>query len=108
MGRSISGTHTKLHLQDPEDGVGEVATSGRNVFMGYLGEPDKTRETFDRAFWLLTGDMATIEDGFVTIRGRIKVGELSNSRTDVPDPGCDHHQRRKEHSSISHRRQDQV
>ena len=40
--------------------------------MGYLSDPTKTRETFDRGFWLLSGDMATMEDGFVTIRGRIK------------------------------------
>jgi len=72
VGRSATGCYTKLHLQDPADGVGEVATNGRNVFMGYLGEPGKTRETFDRGFWLLTGDMATIDNGFVTIRGRIK------------------------------------
>jgi len=72
VGQSAPGIHTKLHLQDPVDGIGEVATSGRNVFMGYLTEPTKTRETFDRGFWLLTGDMATIDDGFVTIKGRIK------------------------------------
>jgi len=72
VGRSAPGCQTRLHLQDPADGVGEVATTGRNVFMGYLGEPGKTRETFDRGFWLLTGDMATIDNGFVTIRGRIK------------------------------------
>ena len=51
---------------------GELCMRGRNVFMGYLGEPGKTRETFDRGFWLLSGDMATIENGFVTIKGRIK------------------------------------
>ena len=54
------------------DGIGEVAANGRNVFMGYLSDPTKTRETFDRGFWLLSGDMATIDDGFVTIKGRIK------------------------------------
>lgn len=72
VGQSAPGCQTRLHLQDPSDGVGEVASSGRNVFMGYLGEPGKTRETFDRGFWLLSGDMATIENGFVTIKGRIK------------------------------------
>lgn len=50
-----------------------MAAQGRNVFMGYLSDSTKTRETFDRAFWLLTGDMATMDDdGFVTIKGRIK------------------------------------
>lgn len=59
-------------FKDPRDGIGEVACSGRNVFMGYLRDATRTRETFDRGFWLLTGDMATIEDGFITIKGRIK------------------------------------
>jgi len=72
VGRSAPGIETRLHLQDPVDGIGEVASSGRNVFMGYLGEPGKTRETFDRGFWLLSGDMATIDNGFVSIKGRIK------------------------------------
>ena len=59
--------------QDPQDGIGEVAANGRNVFMGYLGDSTKTRETFDRGFWLLTGDMATMDsEGFITIKGRIK------------------------------------
>jgi len=72
VGQSAPGCQTRLHLQDPSDGIGEVASSGRNVFMGYLGEPGKTRETFDRGFWLLSGDMATVDNGFVTIKGRIK------------------------------------
>merc|ERR1712032_1530417 len=72
VGQSAPGCQTRLHLQDPVDGIGEVASNGRNVFMGYLGDAPKTRETFDRGFWLLSGDMATIEDGFVTIKGRIK------------------------------------
>lgn len=72
VGRSAAGCQTKLHLQDPQDGVGEVAAHGRNVFMGYLSDPASTREAFDRGFWLLTGDMATLADGFLTIRGRIK------------------------------------
>jgi len=72
VGQSAPGIQTRLHLQDPVDGIGEVASTGRNVFMGYLNDAPKTRDTFDRGFWLLSGDMATMEDGFVTIRGRIK------------------------------------
>jgi len=72
VGQSAPGIQTRLHLQDPVDGIGEVASNGRNVFMGYLNDPTKTREAFDRGFWLLSGDMATMEDGFVTIKGRIK------------------------------------
>ena len=29
VGRSAPGCQTRLHLQDPADGVGEVATTGR-------------------------------------------------------------------------------
>jgi len=72
VGRSAAGCQTRLHLEDPVDGIGEVAANGRNVFMGYLSDSTRTRETFDRGFWLLTGDLATMEDGFVTIKGRIK------------------------------------
>ena len=72
VGRSAPGIETRLYLEDSSDGVGEVSSNGRNVFMGYLSDPTKTRETFDRGFWLLSGDMATMEEGFVTIKGRIK------------------------------------
>ena len=30
VGRSAPGCQTRLHLQDPADGVGEVATTGRS------------------------------------------------------------------------------
>jgi len=72
VGKSAPGIETRLYLKDSTDGVGEVSSNGRNVFMGYLSDPTKTRETFDRGFWLLSGDMATMEEGFVTIKGRIK------------------------------------
>jgi len=73
VGQSAPGTQTRLHLKDPQDGIGELSAYGRNVFMGYLSDSAKTRETFDRGFWMLTGDMGTIDDkGFITIKGRIK------------------------------------
>lgn len=73
VGQSAEGVQTRLHLKDPQDGIGELSAYGRNVFMGYLSDSTKTRETFDRGFWMLTGDMGTIDDqGFITIKGRIK------------------------------------
>jgi len=87
VGRTAAGTGTKLHLKDPVDGVGEVAANGRNVFMGYLEDPAKTRETFDRSSWLLTGDMASMEDGFISIKGRIKdVIITSGGKNIAPHP----------------------
>ena len=48
---------------------------GRNVFMGYLGNEERTREAFDADGWHHSGDVGTVdEEGFYTITGRIKVG----------------------------------
>jgi len=39
--------------------------------MGYLGEPEKTRQVFREDGWYITGDIARLdEDGFITITDR--------------------------------------
>lgn len=56
-----------------DDGDGEVCMDGRNIFMGYLNELEKTKETLDEMFRLRSGDLGkTDADGFVHITGRIK------------------------------------
>jgi fatty-acyl-CoA synthase len=41
--------------------------------LGYWNDPEKTAEAVDRAGWMHTGDLATIdEDGYCNIVGRIK------------------------------------
>ena len=43
---------------------------GRNVFMGYLGAEEKTREVFDTEGWHHSGDVGTRDDeGYFTITG---------------------------------------
>ena len=52
---------------------GEICTRGYSVMKGYWGDEEKTRETIDKAGWLHSGDIATMnEDGYVRITGRIK------------------------------------
>lgn len=52
---------------------GELCMNGRHIFMGYLNEELKTKETFDADNWLHTGDLAKIDsDGFIFITGRLK------------------------------------
>lgn len=71
-GLTLPGCRTKISNPDPETGLGEIATIGRNVFMGYLGEDEKTAATFDNENWILTGDLGTLENGYLSIQGREK------------------------------------
>ncbi|MEW5320981.1 long-chain fatty acid--CoA ligase [Geobacillus thermoleovorans] len=56
----------------PPNEVGELIVSGPNVFQGYYGKEEETRQAL-RGGWLYTGDMALIdEDGYVFIVDRKK------------------------------------
>ena len=44
---------------------------GRNVMMGYLDQPDKTRQAITESGWLRSGDLGTMDDmGFFRITGK--------------------------------------
>jgi fatty-acyl-CoA synthase len=52
---------------------GELLTRGYSVMLGYWGDEERTREAIDRARWMHTGDLATIDaEGYCNIVGRIK------------------------------------
>ncbi len=52
---------------------GEVLARGGNMFVGYLGLPDKTAETIDEDGWVHTGDIGEIDDeGYLRIVDRKK------------------------------------
>ena len=72
VGRSYFGIDNKI-LDPDADGVGELITRSRNVFMGYAANEAKTREAFTEDAWFRSGDLAKIsEDGFVSLQGRQK------------------------------------
>ncbi|WP_372791580.1 AMP-binding protein [Paraconexibacter sp.] len=67
VGKPIGGVKVRLG----EDG--ELQVFGDIVMRGYRGQPDKTAETMSDDGWLLTGDIAEIdEDGYVKIVDRKK------------------------------------
>jgi fatty-acyl-CoA synthase len=72
--------HQEVKIVDSSTGAvvpcgtsGELCTRGYSVMLGYWREPEKTADAIDRAGWMHTGDLATMdEDGYVKIVGRIK------------------------------------
>ncbi|MGH9011610.1 MAG: AMP-binding protein, partial [Acidimicrobiia bacterium] len=72
--------HVEVKITDPDTGrvvergvAGELCTRGYSVMSGYWEDPERTAEAIDRAGWMHTGDLATMdEDGYVNIVGRIK------------------------------------
>jgi len=57
----------------PPGTPGELCTRGYSVMLGYWNDPEKTAEAVDRAGWMHTGDLATLDaNGYCNIVGRIK------------------------------------
>jgi fatty-acyl-CoA synthase len=72
--------HVEVKIVDPASGAvvergqpGELLTRGYSVMLGYWEDPERTAEAIDRAGWMHTGDLATMDDqGYVNIVGRSK------------------------------------
>jgi long-chain acyl-CoA synthetase len=57
----------------PPGKIGELAVRGPQVMQGYWGDPAATRRTLTRSGWLLTGDIARMDqDGYFQIVARKK------------------------------------
>ena len=78
VGRPIPGIEVKI----AEDG--EVLTKGPHVMKGYWKKPEETAATIVDG-WLHTGDLGSLDDGFLSITGRKKeLMVLSNGKEVVP------------------------
>jgi fatty-acyl-CoA synthase len=72
--------HVEIKIVDPATGgvvprgeTGELCSRGYIVMLGYWNNEEATRAAIDRARWMHTGDLATMDsDGYVNIVGRIK------------------------------------
>jgi long-chain acyl-CoA synthetase len=65
VGEPLPGTQVRIADN------GEVLVRGGHVFAGYWRKPEKTAEDI-RDGWLHTGDVGRLEDGMLTITGRLK------------------------------------
>lgn len=104
VGPPLDGVHVRL-LDDEgqaidvsdDETIGELAVSGPNLFLEYLGRPDATAEVL-RDGWFMTGDLATrAPDGYIRIVGRrstdliksggykIGAGEIEAALREHPD-----------------------
>ncbi|WP_447895926.1 AMP-binding protein [Vreelandella sp. GE22] len=72
--------HLESKIIDPGSGavlargeIGELCTRGYSVMLEYWNNEKATADALDRAGWMHTGDLATMdEDGYLQIVGRIK------------------------------------
>ena len=76
-----------LIIADPnEDGEGEIRVKGPNVMMGYYKDEEATAAAFDENGYFRTGDYGKLEDGILTITGRLKnLIILSNGKNVYPE-----------------------
>ncbi|XKL64204.1 hypothetical protein PGB90_004290 [Kerria lacca] len=75
---------TKIYNPD-KNGEGEICAWGRNIFMGYLNEPDKTKETTDEEGWFYTSDIGKINDErWIQITGRKKEIIITSGGENIP------------------------
>ncbi|MCH2032685.1 MAG: long-chain fatty acid--CoA ligase [Tenacibaculum sp.] len=65
VGRIIDGVEVKISEED------EVLVKGPNVMMGYYKDPERTEQVIKNGYFH-TGDKGKVENGFLSITGRIK------------------------------------
>ncbi len=78
VGIPLPGVEVRLGAQD------ELYVRGPNVCLGYWGDAEATAAAIDSEGWLHTGDVATLVDGYVGIRGRLKEILVTSTGQKVP------------------------
>jgi long-chain acyl-CoA synthetase len=82
-GHVLPNMEAKIDSADPENIPGEICVKGQDMMIGYYKNPEITAQTIDKDGWLHTGDMGTMKDGHLFIRGRYKTMILSASGQNI-------------------------
>ena len=82
-GHILPNMEVKINSDDQQNIPGEICVRGQDVMAGYYKNPDVTAATIDTEGWLHTGDMGTVTDGTIFIRGRYKTMILSASGQNI-------------------------
>ena len=77
VGSALDGVEIRLVDVDGEDALvgdpGEIWVRGPNVFHGYWNDEDATARAINPEGWLVTGDVATVDDGgYLYLVDRVK------------------------------------
>ena len=77
VGIPVPGLEVRLVDESGEDvligDAGELWVRGPNVFKGYWNDPETSARTVNEDGWLLTGDVATVDDdGYLFLVDRVK------------------------------------
>jgi len=93
-GRALPGSETAIFDDDritilPVGKIGEIATRGPHVALGYFNDPERSADTF-RDGWLFSNDLGVMDDqGYLRVVGRkkdiINRGGLKISASEVEE-----------------------
>lgn len=81
VGKNNPGVHTKIASN------GEILVKSPCNMLGYYKQPDITAETLDDEGYVHTGDVGSIDDGYLKITGRTKeIFKTSKGKYVAPSP----------------------